>query len=107
MRQTTYDWGNHNILDDIDYNEEDAKQFKALLDNKVDSEESIYLNAGQLISGTIVEINKEFAVIDVGLKSEGLVPVSEFSASAELKLNKKIEYNLFNFDNLNYAIIYN
>ena len=41
MRQTTYDWGNHNILDDIDYNEEDAKQFKALLDNKGEEEESV------------------------------------------------------------------
>lgn len=91
MKQTTYDWGNHNILDDVDYKEEDAKQFKTLLGIKEEKEGATSMDAGQLLSGTIVEINKEFAVVDVGLKSEGLVPVAEFTKPEDLVLGKKVE----------------
>lgn len=90
MKQTTYDWNNHNILDDVDFKEEDAKQFKALLGIKEDKE-GASMDAGQLLSGTIVEINKEFAVVDVGLKSEGLVPLAEFTSPETLTLGKKVE----------------
>jgi len=92
MKQTTYDWGNHNILDDVDYKEEDAHQFKALLGIREDDQEGFTLmKSGQLLSGTIVEISKEFAVVDVGLKSEGLVPLAEFSSPEELSLGSQVE----------------
>ncbi len=91
MKQTTYDWGNHNILDDVDYKEEDAKQFKDLLGIKEEKEGLSSMDAGQLLCGTIVEINKEFAVVDVGLKSEGLVPIAEFASPEDLSLGKKVE----------------
>jgi len=89
--KTTYDWGNHNILDDVDYKEEEAQQFKALLGIREEKEGLTSMSAGQLLSGTIVEINKEFAVIDVGLKSEGLVPLAEFKTPEDLELGKKVE----------------
>ncbi|MFA6119225.1 MAG: 30S ribosomal protein S1 [Parachlamydiales bacterium] len=93
MKQTTYDWSNHNILDDVEYKEEDAKQFRDLLGIKDEENEEGFslMRAGQMLSGTIVEINKEFAVIDVGLKSEGLVPLSEFDDQEELALGKTVE----------------
>ncbi|NGX28281.1 MAG: 30S ribosomal protein S1 [Candidatus Anoxychlamydiales bacterium] len=92
MKQPTQDWGNHNILDDVDYKEEDAKQFKSLLGVKEEKQEAFsMMKAGQLLAGTIVEISKEFAVVDVGLKSEGLVPISEFADPEELELGKTVE----------------
>lgn len=91
MKQAAYDWGNHNILDDVDFKEEDAKQFKDLLGIKEAREGVSSMDAGQLLSGTIVEINKEFAVVDVGLKSEGLVPIAEFTSPENLALGKKVE----------------
>ncbi len=92
MKQATYDWGNHNILDDVDFNEKDLKEFKNLLGVKEEKAEAFSLmRAGQLLFGTIVEINKEFAVIDVGLKSEGLVPIAEFADPEELAFGKRVE----------------
>ena len=44
------------------------------------------LNAGQILKGRIVEISKDYVVVDVGLKSEGLVPISEFTEPEELIL---------------------
>ena len=92
MIQPTQDWGNHNILDDVDYKEEDAKQFKSLLGIKEEKKDFFsFMKAGQLLTGKIVEISKEFAVVDVGLKSEGLVPIAEFAAPEELALGNTVE----------------
>jgi small subunit ribosomal protein S1 len=49
------------------------------------------MKPGQLLKGKIVEISKDFIVVDVGLKSEGLVPTSEVSDSADLFLGNDIE----------------
>ena len=91
MKQTTYDWGTNNILDDVDFKEEDKELFKSLLGIKEDAEETPAMQPGQLLKGKVVEINKEFAIIDVGLKSEGLVPLEEFKDAKNLKLGSTVE----------------
>jgi small subunit ribosomal protein S1 len=92
MNKSTCDWDISNILDDVKFNENEAKEFRDLLDNKNKPEDSTYLmKRGQILKGKIVEITKDFVVIDVGLKSEGLVPVSEFIEPEELVLNNEVE----------------
>lgn len=93
-KNTKLDWSGSKIIDDIDFHEEDAKQFKRLLDSKEEnaSEGSISsMNVGQILKGRIAEITKDFVVIDVGLKSEGLVPIDEFDDPAELSLGNEVE----------------
>ena len=93
-KQHTFDWDTSKIIDDVDYQEEDAKQFKNLLDAKEDAagEGSIAsMDVGQVLKGKIVEISKDFVVVDVGLKSEGLIPVGEFSDPSDLVLNTEVE----------------
>lgn len=95
MSNQTYDkWTCANILDDVEFNKEEAKQFKDLLNEKegVSQEgSSSLLTVGQILTGTIVEITKDFAIIDVGLKSEGLVSLSEFQDPQEVFLGNDIE----------------
>lgn len=91
------DWNVSNIIDDVEFQEEEAKQFKNLLNKKeeIAGEGSVALmNTGQILTGQIVEITKDFVVIDVGLKSEGLVPINEFSDVEELTLGNAIEVYL-------------
>jgi small subunit ribosomal protein S1 len=86
-----------NIIDDVAFQEEDAKQFKSLLSRKEEAagEGSVALmSSGQILSGRIVEITKDFVVVDVGLKSEGLVPIGEFSELSELILGNVVEVYL-------------
>ncbi len=52
------------------------------------------MTAGQILTGTIVEITKDFVVVDVGLKSEGLVPISEFDDPNEIVLGSPVEVYL-------------
>ena len=52
------------------------EDFAALLDESFKSDE---LMEGAVIKGTVVAIEKDLAVIDVGLKTEGRVPLKEFT----------------------------
>lgn len=88
------DWSESKIIDDVEFQEEDAKQFRKLLNVKEESagEGSVaQMSCGQILRGRIVEITKDFVVIDVGLKSEGLVPINEFSDPSELYLDNEVE----------------
>lgn len=91
------DWNLSKIIDDIDYHDEDAKQFMSLLNRKEEEagEGSVSsMSTGQILKGRIVEITKDFVVVDVGLKSEGLVPIVEFPEPSELCLDTEVEVYL-------------
>lgn len=88
------DWNESKVIDDIDFHEEEAKQFRTLLsakETKATSGSTSSMSAGQILTGRIVEITKDFVVVDVGLKSEGLVPINEFDDPSELVLGGDIE----------------
>ena len=46
---------------------------------------------GSVVKGTIVKITSDFIMVDVGLKSEGRIPVREFGQNPELNLGDVIE----------------
>lgn len=46
---------------------------------------------GSVVKGTIIRITPDFAMVDVGLKSEGRIPLREFGQNAELKIGDQIE----------------
>lgn len=93
-----HDWNSSNVLDDVDFQEHEARQFRDLLfgSGKSDAEATplSLLNVGQILKGRIAEITKDYVVIDVGLKSEGLVPISEFTEIEELILGGETEVYL-------------
>jgi small subunit ribosomal protein S1 len=54
------------------------------------------LKEGSTINGTVVAIQPDAVVVDVGYKSEGLIPLDEFSSGemAELKVGDEVEVYL-------------
>ena len=93
-KDVEYDWNESKIIDDVEFQDEDAKLFQKLLNNKEDKAEEGSISSmevGQIFSGTIVELTPDFVVVDVGLKSEGLIPVNEFNNPKELILGNEIE----------------
>ena len=46
---------------------------------------------GSVVKGTIIRVTPDFAMVDVGLKSEGRIPLREFGQNAELKVGDQIE----------------
>lgn len=91
--QSQHTWEESKIVDDVDYEQKDAEIFKKLLQQKVPVkiEEQPDVASGSILKGRIVEITKDHVVIDVGLKSEGLVPISEFSDPADIALDAEVE----------------
>ena len=92
-KQAKYTWDENKIVDDITFQERDAEQFKSLLEHEgsIISEDQSLMAPGTILKGKIVEITKDHVVVDVGLKSEGIVPISEFSDSSILTLDNEIE----------------
>ena len=46
---------------------------------------------GTVVKGTIIRLSDDFATVDVGLKSEGRIPLREFGQNPELKIGDQIE----------------
>ncbi len=88
-------WDESNIVDDVQFQASDAELFKSLLSRNekgAPSEEApSSMSPGTILKGRIVEITKDHVVVDVGLKSEGLVPIKEFSDPSTLVLDGEVE----------------
>lgn len=59
---------------------EGSSDFAALLDSSMNGKAKF---EGSVVKGRIVNISNDFAIIDVGLKSEGRVPLREFSVPGQ------------------------
>ncbi|MBO6826674.1 MAG: 30S ribosomal protein S1 [Sneathiella sp.] len=73
--------------------------FAAMLEESYGTSDSL---EGTVIKGTVVNIEKDLAIIDVGLKSEGRVPLKEFAApgqEADLKVGDTVEVFLERIEN--------
>lgn len=88
-----YTWNDNNIVDDVTFQEKDAELFKSLLTGHEEKnpESQAFITPGTILKGRIVEITKDHVVVDVGLKSEGLVPIQEFSDPSDIVLDKEVE----------------
>ncbi|MEN8237225.1 MAG: 30S ribosomal protein S1 [Pseudomonadota bacterium] len=78
---------------------EDNMDFAALLDQDPISSKKL---TGGVVKGTIIKIDQEAVLIDVGLKSEGRVPLREFSTSGvipEFKIGDEVEVYLDRMEN--------
>ena len=59
---------------------EDSKEFASLLEESLKGQESF---TGSVVQGTVIKVTDDFAIVDVGLKSEGRIPLKEFSRPGE------------------------
>ncbi|GAO38919.1 30S ribosomal protein S1 [Sphingomonas changbaiensis NBRC 104936] len=75
--------------------------FAALLNETLGDNEGF---EGRVVKGTVTAIENDLAVIDVGLKSEGRVPLREFAApgqKADLKVGDEVEVFVDRVENVN------
>ncbi|MBK8906800.1 MAG: 30S ribosomal protein S1 [Rhodospirillales bacterium] len=67
------------------------ESFAELLEESIGENESF---EGQVVTGTVVRVENDMAIIDVGLKSEGRVPLKEFAAPGQpsaMKVGDKVD----------------
>lgn len=63
-------------LKDLD----DSKDFADLLNESLKDQDSF---VGSVVNGTVVAVDSDYVLVDVGLKSEGRIPLQEFSKPGE------------------------
>lgn len=96
-KQPQHTWEESKIVDDVGFQQQDADAFRKLLNHQEEKkpiQEHAMVSSGTILKGRIVEITKDHVVVDVGLKSEGLVPIAEFSDPSEIILDAEIEVML-------------
>lgn len=77
----------------------DNENFAALLEESFTSSSAM---EGSVVKGIVVSIENDFAIIDVGLKCEGRVPLKEFAGpgrAAEIKAGDVVEVFLDRIEN--------
>ena len=80
----TFDW-NAFENDSTIYNaskEEIAAQYDQTLSK---------VQVGEVVEGTVIGLNKREVVVNIGYKSEGIIPISEFRYNPELAVGEKVE----------------
>jgi small subunit ribosomal protein S1 len=78
---------------------DDANEFASLLETSMDGRKSF---EGKVVKGKIIDIENDFVIIDVGLKSEGRVAKREFTMpgqEAELRLGDEIDVFIERMEN--------
>src|ERR1700754_3389297 len=79
----------------------ESESFASLLEETLGAAQGL---EGSVLSGTVVSVEGEFALIDVGLKSEGRVQLKEFNApgqKTELKVGDTVEVYLERMEDKN------
>ena len=68
-------------LDDVD-----TEEMNNLIDNCIAD-----FDEGDLVNGTVVKIERDEVLVDIGFKSEGVIPVRELSIRTAVKKKEKKE----------------
>ncbi len=76
-------------VDNKEMQDETTEDFASMLEESFKSQNGDSgLQEGSIVNGTVIQLTKDFAIIDVGYKSEGQVPISEFTnARGEITIN--------------------
>eukprot|EP01132_Coremiostelium_polycephalum_P000761 gene761-943_t len=70
----------------IDYSEDERKALKKLYEETMK-----FVNEAEIVKGTVVGINNQDVIINIGIKSDGLISLAEFRDMPELKVGDEVE----------------
>jgi len=84
--QEEFDWENFSEEDEDDYNPKEREQYANLYDQTLST-----IREKEVVEGTVVSVSKKEVVINIGYKSEGVVPRSEFRHMPDIKPGDKVE----------------
>jgi len=76
------------------YSANDREKFEKMYEGSVTS-----LNPGEVVSGTIVSVGERDVVVNVGFKSDGLIPLNEFRDMEEIKIGEVVDVLIISPEN--------
>lgn len=82
------------VIEKKEYGTVEFDQLKAMYETTLNT-----LKQGEIITGKIVLMTKDYVTIDIGFKSEGIVDIDEFSNASELNVGDEVEVFLESVEN--------
>jgi len=82
------------IFDESEYSEEEFTSMLKLYDETMKS-----IELGSIVNGKVILITNDSAIVDIGFKSEGAIPLSEFGENPDLSVGDTIEVYLDDLEN--------
>jgi len=79
-------------LTEIDSKEYSEDEYAALLEMYDSTIKDI--KEGEIVSGTVLGVSKDDVIVDVGFKSEGIIPLGEFPEPINIAVGDKIDVYL-------------
>ena len=84
VAEADFDWDAYEKGDTLSASA--REELKNIYDNTLNA-----IKDKEVVEGTVISINKREVVVNVGYKSDGIVPMSEFRYNPELKIGDKVE----------------
>jgi small subunit ribosomal protein S1 len=76
----------------VNQDDEDARDQQALQDMLGMYEESMKnLEEGEILKGRVLRVNENEVVVDIGFKSEGIIPLEEFADADAVKVGDVVD----------------
>ncbi len=94
-----FDWDSIGKKQD-NYSNADREKLEALYSKTLNS-----ITENQIVDGTVVTKNNKEVVVNIGFKSDGVVPLSEFRYNPELKIGDKVEVYIDNQEDKNGQLV--
>lgn len=73
-------------LDDEEYTAEQQEQMLAMYDQTVAE-----IREGEVVKGRVMSVGRDEVIVDVGFKSEGVIPIVEFGEPLNVKVGDEVE----------------
>ncbi|MBI3586860.1 MAG: S1 RNA-binding domain-containing protein, partial [Ignavibacteriales bacterium] len=75
-----------NDLEEREYSDAELKELTKLYESTMGS-----INEGEIIKGRVVHIAESSVIVDIGFKSEGAIPITEFPNIKDIKVGEEVE----------------
>ena len=75
-----------NIIEEKEYSDEEYSEYLKLYEETLKE-----INEGEIVTGRILSISNKEITVDIGFKSEGTIPASEFDSLENLSVGDEIE----------------
>jgi small subunit ribosomal protein S1 len=90
-------------LTDFDSKEYDEDEYKRLLEMYDGTIRDI--KEGEIVTGTVLSVTKDDVIVDVGFKSEGIIPLAEFTEPINIAVGDTLDVYLEQIEDANGQLI--
>lgn len=87
-------------IDSREYSEDEYTQLLEMYDSTIKD-----IKEGEIVSGTVLGVSKDDVIVDVGFKSEGIIPLHEFPEPINIAVGDRIDVFLEQIEDSNGQLI--